>query len=804
MLQAAWELQRRRLLSVVPALTRLAKQLSSNGVRPAPVDTQEQTFTTWKSRLSQVGLTPGKALGLRKVLKHAKTLLETPDHPDGWRFTQGAERELASSPRRVEQLQRSVVESLSQIGLLSFEAVEAAFLELAADESAGMQTVVAKALAAWRGEGHDEKVFRVLQDWWAAGSRTTLPKALAKRKGGGSNPLAAIRATVALAIGYALQYDPPNELAPELASLLQAALADSHPIVRRRVLELTLPLAAASHPGQLETLLRQRLVEDPEQMYAITFGIAMAYSLRPLEALRIIDQWHLMVRAQEARQPEDRTITPRDRLLTAVALFYGYVRCEQNQDWLTPDQAISELRSILTTERHPFVRTHALMAMGLQAVHNFELAASMLIDLIAEIALPDRANVVSIFTRAYLIQRGQLSGGDGEIEAGGRSYPIWLRAPRPLTAIESSLYDWLRDAQHPVARQVAVQAFAAFAATELERKEREVVPRPVQATVPARRRKAGPVARKPRRLHRLSPLAHLAVFVSAPLQRPERKLLRPVLAEVIEVERSDRRQETLTVIAKWRETGDKNMQGLARSLGVALQLFRWRWVLLLTAVLGGALWRDWRDWRWSHADPLPIGDTQQLQHQKMLPLRLVWQQWVPEFRQYQEHRRAVLEKNFLEKARRMRQTDSVAQQDAAGPKGRTQKAAEQTLTRLAEVGRSRYDEQLLEEYRTELTIAYTEDAKKKGKDLLKISAAELLAFLQKPPETRMKEIEPTEVEEDAEQAVLARRRLISPVLTQQPSLPLPAALLGAPQQEAPSGSPLSRLGALFPSSRKKG
>ncbi len=235
----------------MPALTRLAKQLSSNGAGAPPADTQEPASTTWESRLSQVGLTPGKTLGVRKVLKHAKTLLETPDHPDGWRFTQGAERELASSPRRVEQLQRSVVESLSQIGLLSFEAVEAAFLELAADESAGMQTVVAKALAAWRGEGHDEKVFRVLQDWWAAGSRTTPPKALAKRKGGG-NPLAAIRATVALAIGYALQYDPPNQLAPELAGLLQAALADSHPIVRRRVLELTLPRRPRRIQGSLK------------------------------------------------------------------------------------------------------------------------------------------------------------------------------------------------------------------------------------------------------------------------------------------------------------------------------------------------------------------------------------------------------------------------------------------------------------------------------------------------------------------------------------------------------------------------
>ena len=341
MLQAAWELQRRRLLSVVPALTQLIKNLApaETGQR-AGTASASQTSPAWRSQLDQVGHAAAKSR--RSLFRWARKAADAAEDAESWRFAQGPERELRS-PRRIEQLQRSVIESLSQIGLLSFEAVEASFLELAAEGSAAVQTVVAKVVASWRGEGQDEKVFRVLQDWWAAGCRSTLPKPLAERKVKGADPLAAIRATVALAIGYALQYDPPNQLPEELLGLLQKALEDGHPAVRQRMLELTLPLAAATHPDQLESLLRSRLTADQEQMYAIAFGIAMAYSIRPLEALRILDRWHLMVRSQGAREAEDLKITPRDRLLATVALIYGYIRCEQNHELLTSEQAIAQL-----------------------------------------------------------------------------------------------------------------------------------------------------------------------------------------------------------------------------------------------------------------------------------------------------------------------------------------------------------------------------------------------------------------------------------------------------------------------------
>ena len=640
-LQTAWELQRRRLLAVVPAMTRLVKRLSpTTASLPEPAPVQRLGLAYWRNRLTRIGAASGQTLNILKVALRLRffTLLSAKrlavadrpatapspepaqDSADEWRFTQGPERELFSSLRRIEQLQRSVVESLSQIGLLSFEAVEASFLELGAEGSIGVQTVVAKALAAWRGKGHHEKLFQVLRAWWQAGSRSTPPKALAQRSGKGTQPLAGIRSTVALAVGYALQYDPPNQMAPELQSLLQDVVEDRHPALRQRVLELTLPLATASHPQQLESFLRGRLIRDQEQMYAIAFGISMAFTLHPFRAIRILDSWQIMVRSQGESEPGDRTIAPRDRLLSTVAMAYGYIRCDPSQTLLSTEMVVAVLRFILDTETHPFVRTHALMAAGLQGLHDFELVAPLLMERLSEIALPDRKNVVSVFVRAYLKQREQLRGGDGEVEHDGRIYPVWLLSPRPSTPIETALYSWLRSGDHPVARQVAAQTFAAFTSTELEQQERALGADQKQIPAAAPSVAAGRAAANPRRLRRLPVLGHAAACLALPLQRRTRALVRPVLAEMLDVERS-RPRGALPLLDRWRSSDDQQVQRLARSASGAFRLYRWRWSIILAQVLCIILALAWWEWHWSHQAPLPDDEVLTLQHRRNLPLR---------------------------------------------------------------------------------------------------------------------------------------------------------------------------------------
>jgi len=658
--QAAWEYQRRRLLAVVPALTRLLQDLFARGAVP-----EAERTATKVSKREKKGDQASKEAGSGSEM---------------WRFTRGPERELFSSPRRAEQLQRAIIEALSRIGLLSFEAVEASFLELAVAGSAELQAVVAKALAAWRGDGHSEELFRVLLAWWrdgcvAASARSLVQKTMQR----GEEPHAIMRATVALTVGYALQFDPPNQLAPELQSLLKVLVQDGHPAVRARVLELTLPMAAASHLRQLEAILRHQAISDPDHLFAVAFGTSMAFSLRPPEALEVIERWHAFSRSQVHPEEANKTVTPRDRLLSVVALSYGYIRHDQSLGLLTPDEIVASLRAILSNETNPFVRTHTLMALGLQAVDHFELVASTLVELISEITLADRLHVVSVLTRAYLRQREQLEGGDEELVLGERKFQIWTRSLRPLTAIEAALYAWLRDEGHPVAQQVAIQTFAAMSASELERREREMASRrpPVVAIA---RQPIVRIAANPPRLHRLSLLGRLAALSATPRRKEIRAQLLPVLAEVIEVRRVERSRVFETVAAtaggaasqeappgparpvmpapllpmvlkRWQGRGDEAIQHLSRSLGIALDIFRWRWAILATAVLACYLvYYDIEDWRWAHGVSMSFEDQRAVEQRSAAPLRLVWDLSLPELRglgdlaQHEAEQRSALEK----------------------------------------------------------------------------------------------------------------------------------------------------------------
>lgn len=646
-LQAAWDLQRRRLLAVVPALTRLLQEISShNSGRPAEPAPPVKALIPWASR---------------------RTSKPVPEAPEMWRFTRGAERELFSSPRRIEQLQRSIIEALSQIGLLSFEAVEASFLELAVDGSSGFQTIVAKALAAWRGEAHSQQLFRILNAWWEDGCIATSARALAQKTvREGEGPKAAMRATVALAVGYALQYDHPNQLAPDMCRLLKELVLDRHPSVRERVLEVTLPFAAASHLRQLEPLLRTQVTQDQDHLYAVAFGTAMAFSLRPSEALEIIEHWYEFCRSQPNVEQGDQAGTPRDRLLSAAALAFGYIRFNQSQDALTPEQVVSRLRSILTTETEPFIRTHALMAMGLQAVDNFDLVSSTLLELISEVTLADRFHVVSVLTRAYLRQREQLEGGEEEIEIGGRTFQVWPHSPRPLTTIEVSLYSWLQDEEHPVAQQVAIQTFAAIAATGLEQKERELASRSVAVLAPPQLPILRIAPNQPR-LRKLGFLGRMAVLMAAPRQKETRPLLLPILAEVVEVRRTERLRLFETVAAnasgvanraspdeesarktsllpvvldRWQALEEKSIQSLAHTLRIALDVFRWRWAILLAFLVScGLLYHDVTEWRRALSRSMLPEDERALLERRAAPSRLAWNLSVLELRQIEELKR---------------------------------------------------------------------------------------------------------------------------------------------------------------------
>jgi hypothetical protein len=422
-----------------------------------------------------------------------------------------------------------------------------------------------------------------------------------------------------MAVGYAAQYDPPNHLSPQLESLLDVLLQDYNPKVRDYVLELTVPMTIAWHVRQLEGFLRTKVYPEDDLMHSVAFGIAMAFSLEPQEIWNLLGRW-LAELQREAPQPPE-SVSVRERWISTLALSYGYLQLEGEGLAITSRQILSRLQAVLAEEEHWFVRRNTLLGIGLQAIRNFDLVAPLLDQLVSEITLTDRAFLVSVFRQAYLRQREQMADGEGQIQVEGRSYPIWTQSSRPLTRLELLLFDWIESGD-PVARQIAVQTFAALEATELERLERWAASSLGSGMGGSRARgKETPIWKLPR-VRKLGLLGHMAVYLADPRDWRRRAALQPLLAEMIEMGRRKKspmgyidlhpqhelgelkqgdgsalplkggaarnsfRYSVLpgswTLLRRWSASSEKSVRSLTSALKRAVFLYRWRWVVVAT------------------------------------------------------------------------------------------------------------------------------------------------------------------------------------------------------------------------------
>lgn len=578
-LEVAWRHQRRRLLATLPALTQLTRISAADVASPERMDPM--------SAVSDGRPRTGQETGVAK-------------------------RELRLTESGTLQIQQALVESLSLVGLLSIDVVKPYFLELATDPASGVRSLAARALSSWR-DGHDAQFLLLLESWWAAGTTYEADDPLLARLAD-HDPRASVRSAVALVVGYAARFDRPNRLTPELHSLLTQLVDDRDVRVRKTLADSTLWLAVAWHFRQLEPLLRSKVLKDEALIPAVAFGAAAACSMRPEESFAILDGWRTAAKADR------RKATPllRERLLAVVALSCGYLSCDENVELLSPRSVGGRLRSMLAEETNPFVRHYVFFAIELQAVRSFELVAPILQDLLSSIALVDRPAAVEVFVRTYLAQRHRLPGGDRRITVGERSYGVWNdTSQRPLTEVEAALYSWILDDSLPTGQQLAVDIFEALGETALERRERNL---------PPVRRTASPesgtddLAHKPRVVRRLPWLGWMAVYLAAPRKSRVRAVLRPLLAEVLAVQKrsvapramvsseEDRpiQAEKPTIratalLARWRGVPNEATRAVASHLQRARSIHRWRWVIVVATLLAlVALYRGsvWSYKRW--------------------------------------------------------------------------------------------------------------------------------------------------------------------------------------------------------------
>lgn len=570
-LRVAWDLQRRRLLATLPELTEMIRI----SVTVQPESSGNGTDGSAEALPQKTGVPSNATSG----------------------------RAFNRSPEGTLQFHQALVESFSLIGLLSIHVVEPQFLELAADSSKPVRQLAARALSAWRDAGHQESLFELLQTWWAEAVKISeADSRIARLWRRGEDPHAAVRAAVALTVGYSARFDRSNQMDSRLLALAVSFLQDRNPQVRESAAE-AVHFIVAWHFRQVEPFLRGRVLQSGDFIVPIATGAAEACQLRMEETLAILDHWRAFARA-EKRRSSPHKVSAREHLLAAVALTYGYIRFDNQEGSLQPEVVVANLRSLLMEETHPFVRRFAFYAIQLQAIRNFEAVIQFLQELLSQIHLQDRPAVVDVFAWTYLYQRSQLRGGNQRIAVGGTLYDVWTDSPRPLTDIEAILYGWLLDSSRPIVQQLAVDVFDRLGRTDLEKAERKLPAVPPE--VPGAAQAMASAERPQPQVHALPVLGRLAVYCVAPRKPQVRSTLQPLLAEMIALQKVSRpprppvapanpprppevqRDPAEVLFERWGAMPNDATRAVARLLRRAFSLYRWRWVILL-AILGSGI-----------------------------------------------------------------------------------------------------------------------------------------------------------------------------------------------------------------------
>lgn len=575
-LRAAWSFHRRYVTAALPLLAELIK-------RAGELDTLRlQESSRQKSEETTDGATSADLTGKKGENNHDTTGLF-------WRSLQGMVGELYGSAERRRRLNQAIIDFISHVGLLSFQAIQPYLLDLAVRGSLYSREAVARALAGWRSRNESAELFRVLDQWWEEGQELFFEHQPDTHEvtdfSGGT------RATVAVAVGLAAQYDPPGHLNPKLVSFLEKIGKDRHPAVRRALREVTLPLCIASHSGQLESMVRSKILSHEDLVLPTAMGMAYAYILHPKDALEILDRWPREVCDQRREARPRKALTLADKTLIAAILAYGLIDCKAvGRDGITPQAVVKKLGELLGSERHGTVRQIIFFAVALQATRVLSEIVAEVQLLLEQVTPVEREYVVSLFLELFLHERDKLKDWDEIIKVDGRNYKGWIRTERHRTQLEEIIESWVQDESRPNAQQIAFRLQLALFSHPVGREEERLreVRRKADAEEERKRQVAGnqedEVNPELPRPERISVLAWLAIFLATFRQPSRRAKIRGLFVEILA--RGDEPTEEVKVLLdKWGK--NPQLAELSQALHKAIRFYalRWRIVAGLGAIV---------------------------------------------------------------------------------------------------------------------------------------------------------------------------------------------------------------------------
>ncbi|GGH76951.1 hypothetical protein [Phaeocystidibacter marisrubri] len=366
-------------------------------------------------------------------------------------------------------LRQAIGDTLSNIGLLSFHMVETIFLELASYQNIIIQRVAAKAMARWRELEHDDLYFNTVFNWQTDdrihslmssiryNSKDNQPDGTSK-----DNSVSYIKATIALSLSYAANYDSPNDLDERFIEALRTITKDQDPLAISRLSE-SLPRIIQHHSRQLIDVLEEFTVIDDLQI-PIAIGLQRAYDYYPEMVRETLYNWFDSAADSTSQDNRRQKLTLRDKLIvTVLETFQRIPYHNDGSDIISLDDVFNRLAILIRQEKRSSLVKVINHTAGTLIGQNFEIGKKYFTTLYDLSVEENRKTLSDLLLVIYFEQRKlQETDSEYKIEIGENTIPAWMNlSNRTITPVEKLMIEWIDDSNLEI-KKMGSSAFIRF------------------------------------------------------------------------------------------------------------------------------------------------------------------------------------------------------------------------------------------------------------------------------------------------------------------------------------------------------
>lgn len=379
--------------------------------------------------------------------------------------------DLYGTPERRTIIRIAFGNMLSEMGLISWESVKGLYYELILSGNGYYRAIAARAMARWRGTGNDTAFFALLKQWQTEEFTSSNVRHLFKRRklilldDTPEHPDVLVAQTAILCIGYAAEYDRPNQLSEELIEGLKFFVNQDEVNVQES-LKKAMPKILRTNVLQLRHILLDDFMKHDYMVEPVSLAFAEAYTYHPGLIKDSLSSWQKFALETASSDNRRQKTTKRDNALATVLKTLRFIDYSiDGEDTISLSSSYEFCIELLRQEGREAVRKAVLQLLAFLLCIDFDAGMSTVDMMKSFLSEKDGSWLVNEWGSIYRQQRFEQTEAPHTLEIQGEYLPVWeYTDDRPLTAIEEGMFLWLEKGSLEL-QKYAMLTFMEFSVT---------------------------------------------------------------------------------------------------------------------------------------------------------------------------------------------------------------------------------------------------------------------------------------------------------------------------------------------------